>query len=112
MKGTTLNQLAQLLAVLRARPELREVHPGTFLLDGRSFVHFHEESDGVFADLLIAKDLDPRRRARVHMRVSSSAEQAELLERIDDIFEAMEVHAGGRRRRPEDGQQRLYRGLK
>ena len=84
MKKATLEVLAPILGVLRAHPALQEVRPATFNLNGRGFVHFHEEgTEAVFADVLLA-------RGRVHMPVSSAAEQAELLERVDQVLQSLE----------------------
>jgi len=92
MKSSTLEALAPLLAVLRAHSALQEVRPATFHLDGRGFVHFHEGPEGVFADVLLAK-------GRVHMPVSSPAEQAELMERIDQVLESLERRERSRQRK-------------
>ena len=98
MKESTLEALAPLLKVLRAHPALHEIRPATFHLKGRNFVHFHEEPEGVFADVLLAK-------GRVHMPVSSPTEQAEFLQRIGQVLESLERHErqrermGGARRR-------------
>lgn len=91
MKRATLEILGPLLEILRAHRSLEEVRPATFQLDGRPFLHFHEEADGVFADVLLAK-------GRVHVRVSSRAEQADLVERIDPILESAERRHRSRRR--------------
>ncbi len=92
MKSSTLEVLAPLLAVLRAHPALQEVRPATFHLDGRGFAHFHEEPEGVFADVLLAN-------GRVHMPVSSLAEQAELMEQIDQVLESLERRKRSRQRK-------------
>ena len=55
-------------------------------------MHFHEVPDRVVADVLLNT-------GRVSMRVTSPAQQAELIERIDDILESLEVHARDRKRR-------------
>ena len=93
MKQATLESLAPLLAELRANPALDEVRPAEFLLDGRPFLHFHEDERGVTADVLLAG-------GRVSMPVRSAAEQAELLDRIYDKLEAIETREIDRRRRP------------
>jgi hypothetical protein len=85
MRDSTLEILAPLLKVLRGHPTLHEIRPATFHLKGRNFVHFHEEPEGVFADVLLAK-------GRVHMPVSSPTEQAELLQRIDQTLDSLERH--------------------
>ncbi len=96
MKTATLERLAPLLNLLRAHPALREVRPAAFHLNGRDFVHFHDELEGIFADVRLSK-------GRVHMRVSSPAEQAELLERIEDILASLEERVRGRERGPGGG---------
>ena len=92
MRRKTLEVLAPLLDVLRAHPSLRELRLAAFLLNGREFLHFHEEPEGLFADVLLA-------RGRVHMPVSSPAEQAALLEQIDRVLESLERRERSRRRR-------------
>lgn len=84
LKASTLHSLNPLLDVLRAHSALREVRPAEFALDDKDFVHFHEDSDAVFADVRLKGE------GRVHMPVSSPAEQAEFLERIDRTLEALE----------------------
>ena len=93
LKASTLHSLNPLLDVLRAHPALREVRPAEFALDDKDFVHFHEDSDGVFADVRLKEE------GRVHMPVSSPAEQAEFLERIDRTLEALEQREEMRGRR-------------
>jgi len=46
-----LARLESLLAELRRRPELVERRPGVFYRRGRAFLHFHEDPQGLFADL-------------------------------------------------------------
>lgn len=92
MKQATLDRIAPLLEELRAHPALSEVRPTEFELDGREFLHFHEQPDGVVADVRLAE-------GRVSMPVSSRSEQAELLERIDHSLESLEARARDRRRR-------------
>ena len=82
MKTSTLEALAPLLDALRAYTVLEEIRPGAFCLKGRDFIHFHETADGVVADVLLAK-------GRVRMPVSTDAQQAELLDRIDRQLAAL-----------------------
>jgi hypothetical protein len=99
MKTATLERLQPLLNLLRDRHALREVRPAEFQVRGRGFVHFHEEPEGVVADVLLNT-------GRVRMPVTSPGEQAELMERIGDILESLEGHTrepkerGRRRPRP------------
>ncbi len=90
MKDSTIETLAPLLNVLRGYPVLQEVRPTVFHLGGRDFIHFHEEPDGLFADVRLS-------RGRLRLPVSTSPEQAELLDRIEQILLSLESHARGRR---------------
>ncbi len=49
--AAALDQLEPLLARLRTLPELREKTRGVFYRRGQSFLHFHEDPLGLFADL-------------------------------------------------------------
>jgi hypothetical protein len=86
----TLARIAPLLAELRARSVLRERRPGVFELKSRAFLHFHDDPSGVFADVRLADDF-------VRMRVTSSAEQSDLLDRIDECLSSVESRATDRR---------------
>ena len=92
MKNTTLQCIAPLLEVLRAYPELREVRLTAFHLNGRDFIHFHDEPEGIFADVRLAK-------GRIRMPVSTRSEQAELLARIECNLASIESHAHNKRPR-------------
>lgn len=54
-RAEALNQLEPLLAELRRLPGLKETGRGIFYRGGRAFLHFHEDAQGLFADLR-AKD--------------------------------------------------------
>ncbi len=86
-----LGILSPLLAELRARTVLRERRPGVFELESRAFLHFHDDPSGIFADVRLAEGF-------VRLPVTSSAGQADLLERIDDCLTAVESRAAGKRR--------------
>lgn len=47
----TLARISPLLGELRSRPVLRERRPGVFYLKSRSFLHFHDDPGGIFADV-------------------------------------------------------------
>lgn len=83
MKETTLALLTPLLNELRRHPSLREVRPTVFYVNERDFLHFHDEPDGVFADIRLAKGF--RR-----FPVSTSAEQFELLGQIDECISSLD----------------------
>ncbi len=95
MKDSTLETLATLLGVLRAYPVLDEVRLTAFHRNGRDFIHFHEGSEGLFADVRLSK-------GRVRMPVSTRAEQAELLERIEEKLSSLESHSSRKRQKKRD----------
>jgi hypothetical protein len=95
----TLARIAPLLAELRRRTALRERRPGVFELKSRAFLHFHDDPAGVFADVRLADDF-------VRLPVTSRAEQADLLDRIDDCLDTVESRATDRRRKPRRGEHR------
>jgi hypothetical protein len=70
-------QLMDLITAVRARGGLKEPRPGVFYRKGRAWLHFHEDRDGLFADLRIGADWERH-------RVSEPAEQAALLASIDN----------------------------
>jgi hypothetical protein len=71
----TLNGLERLLAKLRKNEVLTERKPGTFYLKSSAFLHFHEDPEGIFADLKIAGTFE-------RFRVSTRAEQAAFLREV------------------------------
>jgi hypothetical protein len=85
----TLARIAPLLEELRARPALRESRPGVFQLRSRAFLHFHDDSLGVFADVRLAGDF-------VRLPVTSLSQQSDLLDRIDACLGAIESRDTGR----------------
>jgi hypothetical protein len=92
MRHTTLDCIAPLLEALRAHPALRETRPTVFQLNGRDFLHFHDEPEGVFADVRLTKSF-------VRAPVSSHSEQMELLERIDHSLSSLDTRVRDRQRR-------------
>jgi hypothetical protein len=70
-----------------------------FELKSRAFLHFHDDPSGVFADVRLADDF-------VRMRVTSRAEQSDLIDRIDDRLSSVESRAAGRRRSERRGERR------
>lgn len=92
MKQSAFDTLAPLLNALRSYSVLEEVRPAAFHLDGRDFIHFHDEPDGLFADVRLT-------RGRIHLPVATASEQAELLERIEEQLVALESHETHRRRK-------------
>ena len=92
MKHKTLARIAPFLQDLRRHPSLREVRPTVFYVNDLNFLHFHDEQDGVFADVRLA-------RAFVRLPVTTRAEQLELLERIDECLLSLDSNNVRRRRR-------------
>jgi hypothetical protein len=91
VKESTLDLIAPILSVLRTHSTLREVRPTAFQLDGRDFLHFHEEANSVFADVRLSKGI-------VRMPVASEFEQSEFLDRINEVLSSLEAHRGARKR--------------
>ncbi len=79
----TLARILPFLEELRCRPVLREMRPGVFYLKSRAFLHFHDDPSGVFADVRLADDF-------LRLAVTSSSQQSDLLERIDDRLSTIE----------------------
>lgn len=75
--SAAIEQLAPLLVRLREREPLKEKRPGIFYLRSRAFLHFHEDPDGLFADVRL-DDTDFDR-----LRVTTRKEQDVLVRRVD-----------------------------
>ena len=69
-RGQDLDRLESLLAELRTLPGLVEKKHGVFYRKSRSFLHFHEDPKGMFADI---GDPDER------IDVTEAAGQARLM---------------------------------
>jgi hypothetical protein len=85
-----LENLDALLQKLRERETLDERTPGSFYLRSKAFLHFHEDPAGLFADL--KEDL----LGFTRYRVSTNAEQADLLSRVDRCLKRLAVSASKR----------------
>jgi hypothetical protein len=48
---STLQELSSLLERLRSFNELVEKRPGVFYRKSKAFLHFHEDPEGIFADV-------------------------------------------------------------
>jgi hypothetical protein len=70
-----LDRLADLLAELRAMPQLRERKRGNFSLRSQAFLHFHEDSGDFYVDVKLDGDFQ-------RMRVTTPAEQSAFLRRV------------------------------
>jgi hypothetical protein len=76
----TLKTLAPLLAQLRGFVALRERKPGTFYREGVAFLHFHEDPEGVFADVKVARSGFTR------VPVATVEQRAKLLDIVGQIL--------------------------
>jgi hypothetical protein len=75
-----LDVLEPLLNSVRNLPALREKSRGVFYLRSKAFLHFHEDPTGLFADVRVRPNGD-----FVRMRVSSQAECARFLKKIEQV---------------------------
>jgi hypothetical protein len=50
-RDADLDRLEDLLAQIRALPDLKEKKRGVFYRKSRGFLHFHEDPKGLFADI-------------------------------------------------------------
>lgn len=73
-----LDTLEPLLAALRALPGLTEKGRGVFYRKSKSFLHFHEDPKGLFADLRIEGSGDFER-----IDVTDAAGRASLLAAVE-----------------------------
>ncbi len=74
-----LDRLDPFLVKLRRLEGLREKKRGVFYRRSRAFLHFHEDPEGLFADVRLADEFE-------RFRVSSKAEQKALLRRLSDAL--------------------------
>jgi hypothetical protein len=56
--SAALDRLSELLDQIRTRHGLKEKGIGIFYRRSKSFLHFHEDAAGLFADLSIGSDFD------------------------------------------------------
>lgn len=72
----TLQRLSDLLDQVRQRNGLKEKKLGIFYRKSKSFLHFHEDPAGTFADLTVGDSFD-------RYPVNTAKERKELLAAID-----------------------------
>ncbi len=75
-RAQTLRQLSDLLDPIRQRQDLKEKKLGVFYRQSKSFLHFHEDPAGIFADLTINETFD-------RYPVNTAQEHKVLLAAID-----------------------------
>jgi hypothetical protein len=76
-----LQRLSDLLGEIRQRPGLKEKKLGIFYFRSKSFLHFHEDPAGLFADLGFGADFE-------RYRVNTQKERRALLSAIDRLLDA------------------------
>jgi hypothetical protein len=74
-----LDRLETLLAELRTFPELRERKRGSFSRGARAFLHFHEDTDELYADVRLDSTFQ-------RMKVTTGAEQAAFLSQVNEAL--------------------------
>jgi hypothetical protein len=75
----TLQQLSDLLDQIGRRQGLKEKKLGVFYRKSKSFLHFHEDPAGTFADLTVGETFD-------RYPVNTAKQRKELLAAIDRIL--------------------------
>jgi hypothetical protein len=74
----TLLELTPLLDELRKRP-MREKKLGIFYVKSKSFLHFHEDPSGLYADLRVGVDFE-------RFPVNTKTQQTAFLKAIDRVL--------------------------
>ena len=90
MRQETIENLAMLLIFLRSYEILSEVRPTNFHLNGKGFLHFHDESDGLWADIFLSK-------GRLRMPANTASEQADVIGTIEPTLDSLESGAQKRK---------------
>jgi hypothetical protein len=72
---TALDSIEPLLQRIRAAGGLKEKSRGVFYLKSKSFLHFHEDPKGMFADVRAGDDFD-------RIKVDGPASEDELIARV------------------------------
>jgi hypothetical protein len=75
----TIDAIAAVLGIVRARPELTERKHGTFYRKASAFLHFHEDPAGLFADVKGANGWE-------RIQVDAPGGSAALLARVHAIL--------------------------
>ena len=74
-----LDILEPLVAKIRLHAQLKEKKRGIFYRKGKSFLHFHEDRAGLFADVSDGPD-------SWRLRVSAPVEQRALLKKLKELL--------------------------
>jgi hypothetical protein len=73
--SATLQEIQPLLEELRSMPGLVEKRPGIFYRKSKAFLHFHEDSSGVHADVRFGVEFE-------RVRVETEEERDALIARV------------------------------
>ncbi len=73
-----LDRLEPMLVELRTIPGLVEKRPGVFYRRSAAFLHFHEDTSGLYADVRLSDSFERR-------RVETAAERSALLQAIRSV---------------------------
>ena len=92
MRQQTIEALSILLNFLRSYEILNEVKPTNFHLNGKKFIHFHDEPYGLWADIFPSKGV-------IRMPDNTASEQADVIGNIKPILESLESGAKKRKTR-------------
>ena len=83
MRQETIDTLSILLNFLKSYEISNEVKPTNFHLNGKGFIHFHDEPDGLWADIFLSK-------RRLRMPANTDSEQADVIGTIEPTLESLE----------------------
>ena len=92
MRQETIEALYILLNFLRSFEILNEVKPTNFHLNGKGFIHFHDEPDGLKADIFLSKGV-------IRMPANTASEQADVFGNIEPTLESLASSAKKRKTR-------------
>jgi hypothetical protein len=97
-----LHALEPLLGELRRREPLREKSRGTFYLKSKAFLHFHEDPQGLFADVRADGDWS-------RVPVDTLRQREALLRKVDRALKKLAARPPGAARAP-GGTRRIVEG--
>jgi hypothetical protein len=80
---TTLARYSPFITLIRAIDGLNEKRPGVFYRKSKAFLHFHEDSSGLYADLRLDVNAE-----FVRLHVESRVEQSALISTITSALTA------------------------
>ena len=90
-RNEAIETLAMLLNFLRSYEILSEVRPTNFHFNGKGFIHFHDASDGLWADIFLFK-------CPLRMPANTASEQAEVIGTIEPTLESLKLDTQKRKK--------------